>query len=199
MDASPDNDLFIVDNSNGEWKVRSYLREWCDLSSAIDIATGYFEIGALLALDCRWKQVDKIRILMGDEVSLRTKRAFESALQALLERLDQSLESEKKKNDFLEGVPAIVEALAAEQILCRVYRKDKFHAKCYLTHGRSKVVGSFGLVGSSNFTHPGPCDNVAKLSELRAAAEKEATNKHLRPLQAPVGVSPILKCWMGVG
>ena len=37
-----------------------------------------------------------------------------------------------------------------------------------------------------------------KLSELRAAAEKEATNKHLRPLQAPVGVSPILKCWMEV-
>jgi len=160
MEQPAENDLFIVDNSNGEWKVRSYLREWCDLSSAIDIATGYFEIGALLALDGRWKQVDKIRLLMGDEVSLRTKRAFEAALQALFERLNQSLESEKKKNDFLEGVPAIVEALASEKILCRVYRKDKFHAKCYLTHGRSKVVGSFGLVGSSNFTHPGLCDNV---------------------------------------
>jgi hypothetical protein len=39
----------------------------------------------------------------------------------------------------------------------------------------------------------------AKLSELRAAAEKEAVNKHLRPLQAPIGISPILKCWMEVG
>jgi hypothetical protein len=36
----------------------------------------------------------------------------------------------------------------------------------------------------------------AKLSQLRATAEKEALNKHLRPLQAPVGVSPVLKCWM---
>ncbi len=132
MDSSSDNDLFIVDNSNGEWKVRSYLREWCDLSSAIDIATGYFEIGALLALEDRWKQVDKIRILMGDEVSLRTKRAFESALQALLERLDQSLESEKKKNDFLEGVPAIVEALVAKLRAADFFMKAPIDGAAFL-------------------------------------------------------------------
>ncbi len=41
------SDLFIVDNSDADWKVRSYLKDWCELSSAIDIATGYFEIGAL--------------------------------------------------------------------------------------------------------------------------------------------------------
>jgi hypothetical protein len=53
MKQSNSSDLFIVDNSNGDWKVRSYLREWCDLSSSIDMATGYFEIGALLALEKR--------------------------------------------------------------------------------------------------------------------------------------------------
>lgn len=41
------SDLFIVDNSDADWKVRSYLKDWCELSSAIDIATGCFEIGAL--------------------------------------------------------------------------------------------------------------------------------------------------------
>ncbi len=45
------NDLFIVDNSDEEWKVLNYLAEWCEISSRFDIATGYFEIGALLALD----------------------------------------------------------------------------------------------------------------------------------------------------
>jgi hypothetical protein len=39
----------------------------------------------------------------------------------------------------------------------------------------------------------------AKLSQFRVAAEKEATTKYLRPLQAPIGISPILKCWMEVG
>ena len=53
-----------------------YLRDWCPLSKGIDIATGYFEIGSLLALGDEWAKVDQIRILMGDEVSRRTKSAF---------------------------------------------------------------------------------------------------------------------------
>jgi hypothetical protein len=63
------SDLFIVDNSDADWKVSSYLKDWCELSSQIDIATGYFEIGAFLALGEGWQKVDKIRLLMGDEVS----------------------------------------------------------------------------------------------------------------------------------
>ena len=50
--------------------------------------------------------------------------------------------------------------IRAGKIHCRVYRKDKFHAKCYLTHARQEVVGSFGLVGSSNFTFPGITENI---------------------------------------
>ena len=44
-------DLFIVDNSDTEWKVREYLREWTKISDAFDIATGNFEIGALLWME----------------------------------------------------------------------------------------------------------------------------------------------------
>jgi hypothetical protein len=36
----------------------------------------------------------------------------------------------------------------------------------------------------------------ADLSVLRKKVEKEVTKVHLRPLQAPPGVTPILKCWM---
>ena len=57
-------------------------------------------------------------------------------------------------------MPAIVEAIRSGKIQCRVYRKEKFHAKAYITHGRAAVVGSFGLVGSSNFTYPGLVQNV---------------------------------------
>lgn len=161
------SDLFIVDNSDADWKVRSYLKDWCELSSAIDIATGYFEIGALLTLEEKWQAVDRIRILMGDEVSLRTKRAFAHGLKKINERLDSSLENEKSQNDFLKGVPAIVEAIRSGKIQCRVFRKDKFHAKAYLTHGRAAVIGSFGLVGSSNFTYPGLTDNVELNVQIR--------------------------------
>lgn len=166
-DKKSASELFIVDNSDGDWKVRSYLRDWCELSRAIDIATGYFEVGALLVLQEKWQQVDQIRILMGDEVSKRTKRAFEEGLRKIVAALDGSIEAEKKSNDFLEGVPAIVEALRSGKIQCRVYRKDKFHAKCYITHARQAVIGSFGLVGSSNFTAPGLQDNVELNVQIR--------------------------------
>lgn len=161
------SDLFIVDNSDSDWKVRSYLKDWCELSRAIDIATGYFEIGALLVLDEKWQSVEQIRILMGDEVSLRTKRAFIQGLQKIHARLDASLESEKSQNDFLRGVQAIVEAIRSGKIQCRVFRRDKFHAKAYITHGRAAVIGSFGLVGSSNFTYPGLTDNVELNVQIR--------------------------------
>lgn len=154
------SELFIVDNSDEDWKAARYLRDWCQISSAIDVATGYFEIGALLALDGEWQKVDRIRILMGDEVSRRTKKAFEEVMARVVERLDQSIESEKRKNDFLDGVAAVVEALRAGRIRWRVYRKDKFHAKAYITHARMEVVGSSALVGSSNFTNPGLTQNI---------------------------------------
>jgi len=154
------SELFIVDNSDEDWKVLRYLHDWCQLSKAIDVATAYFEIGALLALKDEWQKVDQIRILMGDEVSRRSKAAFEQGLKQLTARLDSSLEVEKEKNDFLSGVAAIVEALRSKKIQCRVYRKDKFHAKAYLTHARQEVVGSFALVGSSNLTYPGLTENV---------------------------------------
>jgi superfamily II DNA or RNA helicase len=154
------SELFIVDNSDQNWKVLKYLHDWCQLSRAIDIATGYFEIGSLLALDGEWQKVDRIRLLIGDEVSRRTKNAFAEGLDQVKTRLDNSLETEKEKNDFLVGVPAIVEAIRNGKIICRVYRKNKFHAKAYITHARQEVVGSFGLVGSSNFTYPGLSENI---------------------------------------
>ena len=154
------SELFIVDNSDKEWKVLKYLHDWCQISKSIDIATGYFEIGSLLALKDEWQQVDVIRILMGDEVSQRTKKAFVAGLSRVKSRLDDSMEDEKLKDDFLTGVPAIVEAIRSRKIKCRVYRKDKFHAKAYLTHARQEVVGSFALVGSSNLTYPGLTENI---------------------------------------
>lgn len=154
------SELFIVDNSDTDWKVLRYLHDWCQISKSIDVATGFFEIGALLGLKDEWQKVDRIRLLIGDEVSLRTKAAFAAGLAQVEARLDQSLEAEKVHNDFLAGVSAIVQAIRDGKIVCRVYRKLKFHAKAYITHARLEVVGSSGLVGSSNFTYPGLTENI---------------------------------------
>lgn len=165
-------DLFIVDNSDDQWKALRYLHDWCDIAKAMDIATGYFEIGSLLALDGQWQKLDNIRILMGDEVSARTQDAFVRAVDGVKKKLDDSIEGEKEKNDFLTGVPAIVEALQSGKISCRVYRDRKFHAKAYITHARMEVIGSTALVGSSNFTKPGLTDNVELNVRIRNDVEE---------------------------
>ena len=171
MSESGGGDLFIVDNSVSGWTGLEYLRQWSDLARSFDIATGFFEIGALLALDGKWQQLEKIRLLMGDEVSLQTHKVFKEALRQRVGRLDDSLEHEKGPNPFLEGVEAVVKAIAEGRIECRVYRRNKFHAKAYITHAKFDVVGAQALVGSSNFTKPGLTRNVELNIQVQSGRE----------------------------
>lgn len=165
-------ELFIVDNSDESWKGLRYLQDWTEIASDFDIATGYFEIGSLLALDGKWQKLDKIRILMGDEMSHRTRQALLDGLKKrIIKNLDDSAEVTKETNDFLNGASAIVKALQDKQIECRVYAKRKFHAKAYITHPRVAVIGSVALVGSSNFTLPGLTQNIELNIQVRAPGD----------------------------
>jgi superfamily II DNA/RNA helicase len=163
--------MFIVDNTDKNWKALHYLNEWCEISKQFDIATGYFEISSLVAMDGNWQKLEKIRILMGDETSLRTKNAFKKALKEKLYQLDESLESEKEANDFLEGVDSIIEAIRSGKIECRVYKKKKFHAKAYITYDKSPVRPPVALVGSANFTYKGLTDNIELNVQIETGAE----------------------------
>ena len=172
--AKSGGELFIVDNSDADWKGLRYLQDWTEIASAFDIATGFFEIGSLLALDGKWQKLDKIRILMGDQATARTRQAILEGLRRhVCEKLDGSLEREKEGNDFLTGARGIVQALRDGKIQCRVYAKRKFHAKAYITHPRVKVIGSVALVGSSNFTVPGLTENVELNIQIRAPGDVE--------------------------
>ena len=169
---SKGRELFIVDNSVSGWTGLRYLEEWSSIAMAFDIATGYFEIGALLALDGKWQALDKIRILMGAETTHRTRNVMLKAVRTkALDKLDHSIEADKEPNPFLHGVPAILKALGSGQIECRVYDKDKFHAKAYITHAKLEVVGAQALVGSSNFTRPGLTKNIELNVQIQSARE----------------------------
>jgi superfamily II DNA or RNA helicase len=169
---SKGRDLFIVDNSVSGWTALRYLEEWSGIARGFDIATGFFEIGSLIALDGKWQPLDKIRILMGAEMTERTRKAVLDAVRArAVATLDGSIETEKSKNPFLHGVSAILDAMRSRQIECRVYDKNKFHAKAYITHARLEVVGSQALVGSSNFTAPGLTENIELNVQIQSARE----------------------------
>lgn len=167
--------LFIVDNSTDgtgpEWNGLQYLEQWCDISKKFDIATGYFDISALNALDGKWQQLEEIRILMGDEMSKRTHDAFAKALKKVIQFLDNSIEKEKDTNDFLKGVDAIIEGIRSGKIKCKIYNKKKFHAKAYITYSRAAVAPPVALVGSSNFTYSGLTQNLELNVRISSEAE----------------------------
>lgn len=164
------NNLYIVDNSDADSSVKKYLTEWCAVSKQMDIATGYLEVGGLLTLDGEWQKLDKIRIILGNEVTKRTQDVIEQAVQAILGRLKNSVDNEQERNEFLVGVPAIVNALKSGKIECRVFDKSKFHAKAYITYFRDEyrsqfiqamnIPAGYALVGSSNFTKVGLTQNT---------------------------------------
>lgn len=169
--------VFIIDNraEEGTEKVEEYLGRWCNFSETFDIATGYFEIGALRRMDGQWQKLDKIRILMGDETSKSTKSTI---LNAINSKLDESFDKEKDENHFMRGIPAIMEAIRSGKIEIRVYTKHKFHAKLYITHPRKELGldASFALVGSSNFTIPGISKNI----EMNVRIDPQAQVSQLR-------------------
>ena len=172
MTLSRGGDLFVVDNSDSGWTGIRYLNEWTELATSFDIATGFFEVGALLAMEGSWKRLGKIRILMGGDVTASTKKLILDAVTTRASRaLDSGLEADKADNPFLNGVPAIVEAIRSGQIECRVYNRHKFHAKAYITHAKLDVVGARALVGSSNFTRPGLTANVELNIQVQNAGD----------------------------
>lgn len=164
------NSLYIVDNSNEKSSVKKYLSEWCSVSKQMDIATGYFEIGGLLTLGEDWQKLDKIRIILGNEMTKRTKEVIDEVAKTLIDRFRSSIEKEQEKNEFLIGVPAIIDAMKSGKIECRVYDSSKFHAKAYITYFRDdyrnqfisamNIPSGYALVGSSNFTKAGLTQNI---------------------------------------
>lgn len=115
------------------------------------------EIGSFLSIDSFWNQLEKVRIVMGDETTKRTRNEL---INALNKASEESIEREKEKDDSLTGLLSIREALLKKQIEPKIYRQAKFHAKAYLMQTKPPSQVNFGIVGSSNFTEPGLTKNL---------------------------------------
>lgn len=146
----------IIDNQSQN-TVLEALKRILPEAQSLDVATGYFEIGSLLALDSFWNQLKKIRLIMGDEMTKRTRRELVNSLR---KASAESIEHEKEKDDSLTGLTAIRQALEEKRILARVYTRAKFHAKTMLLEMLPPHLSNYGIVGSSNFTEPGLRQNV---------------------------------------
>lgn len=146
----------IIDNRNDNTALEA-LKKLLPESQSLDVASGFFEIGSLLALDGLWQPLSQIRILMGDEMTRRTKSEL---VKALVEKADDSVEEAKERDDSLTGLDAIRDALKSGKVQAKVYAQAKFHAKAYLFDTKAGQLSDYAIVGSSNFTKPGLTQNI---------------------------------------
>ena len=145
----------IIDNRESNTLLET-LKNLLPQAVSLDIATGYFEIGSLLALQDSWQHPNRLRIILGDETSKRTRREL---IESVESKCNDSIEVEKEIDDTLRGLNAIRNALDNKKIRIKIYTKAKFHAKTYLIEN---VLESpdYAIVGSSNFTRPGLTKNL---------------------------------------
>ncbi len=153
----PDPELRpLLDNREGATVVGT-LQAVLAKARALDIATGFFEVGGLLALGDAWQPLEGIRLVMGDETTRRTRAQI---LAALREGFNESLERQKEADDSLTPLEGFQAAVAAGRIQARVYPHAKFHAKAYIFQMQPGELSQHALVGSSNFTQAGLTQNL---------------------------------------
>ena len=66
--------LSVIFDSRGDNTVLHALRRLLPNLGGMDVATGVFEVRSFLLFEHLWRDLAKIRILMGDETTKRTKR-----------------------------------------------------------------------------------------------------------------------------
>ncbi|MFQ3598366.1 MAG: helicase-related protein [Chloroherpetonaceae bacterium] len=159
---------FILDNLDGN-TVSAAFKTLFQKAESLDIATGYFELSALLELSGSWEHLKEIRILMGDETSQQTREM----LLKLVEKNDLAIEKLKGKSADLSGLQQIELALREGRIKPRIAEKGKkFHAKLYLPKFAEPEMNS-AYVGSSNFTKSGLTQNIELNIKVRDAQYEE--------------------------
>ncbi|MFO7675134.1 MAG: helicase-related protein [bacterium] len=146
----------IIDNQ-GEVTLRDAVAQIAASTKELDIATGFFELGALLSLDGEWQRIGNVRILLGDPASRKTRREL---VEAFRRGNEDAIEQCKERDDTLTGIEAVRQALDTRKIAVRVYTRERFHAKSYIFHTEPPNPVDFAVVGSSNFTRPGLVKNV---------------------------------------
>ncbi len=173
-------ELGMVDNETEDRQLLATLRAWCQTGQRLDVATDFFEIGAPLELQEEWHRIESLRLLFGTDHPLRSGSLLAEARQRILARLDESLEREKEKNDFLVGVPAIAEALRLGKMQCRLYRPAKLQARAFLVQS-PRGGEPQALVGATSFTRGGLTDQTelnVHLEGARAARLQEWYEQH---------------------
>lgn len=150
----------------------------------IDIATGYWDIpGVTLLTDVLeefFKRGGVMRLLIGQDPYLmlkynkNPKYSNESGLKYadfLKGYIKSDLDNIEVKDEYKKSTQLLLRYCNTDKLQIRLHTKNEdgepqfFHAKCYILYNKRKTSGAnmygnaYGIIGSSNFTKKGLCEN----------------------------------------
>ncbi len=158
----------IIDNQHGN-TLHHALELITEDGRELWIATAFFSLDALNMVGENLVRAQRVRLLFGDDASARQRNAL---LRAMQERSDADLLKQRETDPLLNGLRLAKQLIDEGRIEARVYTKEKFHAKLYISHRRGYPPAS-SIVGSGNFTRSGLTRNI----ELNIRLIEEQTEK----------------------
>ena len=158
----------IIDNQQGN-TLQNALNLITENGRELWIATAFFSLDALNMVGENLVRAERILLLFGDDACARQRNAL---IRAMQERSDADLLKQRETDPLLKGLKLAKQLIDEGRIEARVYTKEKFHAKLYISH-RGGYPPASGIVGSGNFTRSGLTRNI----ELNIRLIEEQTEK----------------------
>ena len=154
-----------------------------------DMLVGYFYITGFYSLYKTLEKTEKIRILVGMDTDIKTKRLMDGVGVLLNGKIEFShsevkeifdrtivleMEESEDSSSVEEGIIKFLEWIKSGKLEIRGYPSKKLHAKLYIMTFKEgdRDVGRV-ITGSSNFTYSGLVDNFEFNVELKNRVDYE--------------------------
>ena len=154
----------IIDNER--FKLLDVLKQVSGDFKDLSIATGYWDLKAMLALKDEIENFDKVRILIGREPQIPRAQVGAPEEDFPAHDIEIDLQNLAPESELREIALKTKEWLQSGKLEVRVYRRTFLHAKTYI-FGNFNSQKAVGLIGSSNFTLNGLTTNT-ELNELES-------------------------------
>jgi ERCC4-related helicase len=154
----------IIDNER--FRLLDVLKQASVDFKDLSIATGYWDLKAMLALKDEIEKFDKVRILIGREPQIPRAQVGEPEDDFPAHDIEIDLQNLAPESELREIALKTKEWLQSGKLEVRVYRRTFLHAKTYI-FGNFNSQKAVGLIGSSNFTLNGLTTNT-ELNELES-------------------------------
>jgi len=154
----------IIDNER--FKLLDVLKQVSGDFKDLSIATGYWDLKAMLALKDEIEKFDRVRILIGREPQIPRAQVGAPEEDFPAHDIEIDLQNLAPESELREIALKTKEWLQNGKLEVRVYRRTFLHAKTYI-FGNFNSQKAIGLIGSSNFTLNGLTTNT-ELNELES-------------------------------